>query len=110
MPGFDPHEFRWAAETRSLIKMLPQRWANARLYRSIAEFAAALPGFSVEYRQRCSPALGGHTTLCASPASVTCLGIAPSRWCGSCFRAVAGSALSIGAGALATVCTGLLSR
>ncbi len=54
----------WDGKAERFIKTLQARWAYARLYRSSAERAAALPAFLDEYSQRRSPTLGGHAPLC----------------------------------------------
>src|SRR5207245_7398789 len=59
-----PYTPRTNGKAERFIKTLQERWAYARLYRSDAERAAALPGFLEQYSQRRSPTLGGHTPLC----------------------------------------------
>jgi len=59
-----PYTPRTNGKAERFIKTLQQRWAYARLYRTNAERAAALPIFLTEYSQRRSPTLGGHTPLC----------------------------------------------
>jgi transposase InsO family protein len=59
-----PYTPRTNGKAERFIKTLQERWAYARLYRSTAERAAALPLFLVEYSQRRSPTLGGHTPTC----------------------------------------------
>lgn len=59
-----PYTPRTNGKAERFIKTLQERWAYARLYRSSAERAAALPTFLEQYSQRRSPTLGGHTPLC----------------------------------------------
>ncbi|HEV2010159.1 MAG TPA: IS481 family transposase, partial [Candidatus Limnocylindria bacterium] len=56
-----PYTPRTNGKAERFIKTLQERWAYARLYRSSAERAAALPDFLSEYRHRRSPTLDGHT-------------------------------------------------
>ncbi len=59
-----PYTPRTNGKAERFIKTLQERWAYARLYRSSAERAAALPTFLEQYSHRRSPTLGGHTPLC----------------------------------------------
>lgn len=59
-----PYTPRTNGKAERFIKTLQERWAYARLYRSSAERAAALPAFVTEYSRRRSPTLDGHTPLC----------------------------------------------
>ena len=59
-----PYTPRTNGKAERFIKTLQERWAYARLYRTNADRAAALPIFLTEYSQRRSPTLGGHTPLC----------------------------------------------
>ena len=59
-----PYTPRTNGKAERFIKTLQERWAYARLYRSSAERAAALPTFLAEYSDRRSPTLGGHTPMC----------------------------------------------
>lgn len=59
-----PYTPRTNGKAERFIKTLQERSAYARLYRSSAERAAALPAFLHQYSQRRSPTLGGHTPLC----------------------------------------------
>ena len=59
-----PYTPRTNGKAERFIKTLQERWAYARLYRSSAERAAALPEFLERYSHRRTPALGGHTPLC----------------------------------------------
>ncbi len=59
-----PYTPRTNGKAERFIKTLQERWAYAKLYRSSAERAAALPAFLEQYSQRRSPTLDGHTSLC----------------------------------------------
>ena len=59
-----PYTPRTNGKAERFIKTLQERWAYARLYRSSADRAAALPEFIAEYSHRRSPTLDGHTPLC----------------------------------------------
>ena len=59
-----PYTPRTNGKAERFIKTLQERWAYARLYRSSAERAAALPDFLDQYSRRRTPTLGGHTPLC----------------------------------------------
>jgi len=59
-----PYRPQTNGKAERFIKTLQERWAYARLYRSSADRAAALPEFIAEYSHRRSPTLDGHTPLC----------------------------------------------
>lgn len=59
-----PYTPRTNGKAERFVRTLQEGWAYARLYRSSAERAAALPEFLSAYRHRRSPTLDGHTPLC----------------------------------------------
>jgi transposase InsO family protein len=59
-----PYTPRTNGKAERFIKTLQKDWAYARLYRSTAERAAALPSFLADYRSRPNVGLGGHTPMC----------------------------------------------